>query len=270
MEWVPWLLVIGLLFALIITLTRLRELRRVFHIELSHKVAEIRLQLSQEAMVKLEKEREQLARMFEQKLEEWKQKEMESAVKVELEKWRQEMEREIRRDAIKSSITTLLGKVGEHIAPLYMVRELGVDPRDLRFIGTPVDYIAFKGLSNGNPEKILFIEVKTSQSGALTERERSIKSLIESKKVEWITFNIRREVEKAFEMVKEELVATTVQPKVEKRIEELAQPITESEESDEFYEWLVREFQITREEYEGLEDDVKRLLRGEYELSKAR
>ncbi|MCF8884444.1 MAG: endonuclease, partial [Aigarchaeota archaeon] len=130
-------------------------MRKVFQIELSRKVAEIQLQLTQEAVAKLEKEREQLAKTFEQKLEEWKQKEIENTVKVELEKWRQEMEKEIRRDAIKSSITTLLGKVGEHIAPLYMIRELDVDPRDLRFIGTPVDYIAFKGLSSGNPEKIL-------------------------------------------------------------------------------------------------------------------
>jgi len=61
---------------------------------------------------------------------------MEGIVKVELERWRQEKEKEIRRDAIKGSITTLLGKVGEHIAPLYMLRELRIDPRDLRFIGT--------------------------------------------------------------------------------------------------------------------------------------
>jgi len=61
---------------------------------------------------------------------------MEGVVKVELETWRQEKEKEIRRDAIKGSITTLLGKVGEHIAPLYMLRELRIDPRDLRFIGT--------------------------------------------------------------------------------------------------------------------------------------
>jgi len=60
----------------------------------------------------------------------------ELVVKVELERWRQEKEKEIRRDAIKGSITTLLKKVGEHIAPLYMLRELGIDPRDLRLIGT--------------------------------------------------------------------------------------------------------------------------------------
>ncbi len=252
---------------MIITLTKLREVRKVFQIELSRKVAEIQLQLTQEAVAKLEKEREQLAKTFEQKLEEWKQKEIENTVKVELEKWRQEMEKEIRRDAIKSSITTLLGKVGEHIAPLYMIRELDVDPRDLRFIGTPVDYIAFKGLSSGNPEKILFIEVKASQSGALTERERSIKSLIESRKVEWVTFNIRKEIEKAFEVVEKELATTVIKSEIGKPFEKHTYQITRSEGDDEFYEWLVSEFQITREEYEGLDDEVKNLLRREYESS---
>ena len=86
------------------------------------------------------------------------------------------MEKEIRRDAIRGSITTLLGRVGEQIAPIYMMRELGVDPRDLRFIGTPIDFIAFKGLSDGKPEKIIFIEVKASQSGTLTRKERYVKS----------------------------------------------------------------------------------------------
>lgn len=270
LEWIPWLLVITLFFILIITLIRLRELRKIFHIELSRKVAEIQLQLAQEAMVKLEKEREQLAKIFEQRFEEWKQKEIENSVKVELEKWRQEMEKEIRRNAIKSSITTLLGKVGEHIAPLYMVKELDVDPRDLRFIGTPVDYIAFKGLSTGNPEKILFIEVKTSQSGALTERERAIKSLIESKKIEWVTFNIRKEIEKAFEVVEKELATTIIKSEIEKPPESLSQQITIFEENDEFYEWLVSELQITREEYEEFDNEIKNLLKKEYQSSRSR
>lgn len=264
MEWFSWLLVLILFVALVVALARLRGLRRVFQAELSRRVAEIQLQLAREAGAKLEEEREKLMKMFEQRFEEWKQKELEDAVKVEVEKWKQEVEKEIRRDAIKSSITTLIGKVGEQIAPLYMIRELDVDPRDLRFIGTPVDYIAFKGLSNGNPEKILFIEVKTSQSGALTEREKHVKSLVEAKKVEWIIFNIRKEVEKAFERVEKELAVAVAKPEVEKPIERVSPP----SEDDEFYEWLVSEFQITREECDELDEEMKKLLRREYESLK--
>lgn len=268
MEWLSWILVLILFIALIVTLARLRGLRRVFQAEVSRRVAEIQLQLAREAGAKLEEERERLMKVFEQRFEEWRQKEMGNAVKVELEKWRQEVEKEIRRDAIKGSITTLLGKVGEQIAPLYMIRELDIDPRDLRFIGTPVDYIAFKGLSNGNPEKILFIEVKASQSGALTERERYVKSLVDAKRVEWITFNIRKEVEKAFERVEKELVVVEAKPEAGKVVEKAVEQATASSWDDEFYEWLVKEFQITRDEYEKLDRDVKELLRREYKSSK--
>jgi predicted Holliday junction resolvase-like endonuclease len=79
---------------------------------------------------------------------------------------------------------TIIGKITEHIAPLYLTKELEVDPRDIRFIGTPIDFIAFKGLSQGRPEKIFFIEVKTSRTGALTQRQKAIKDLVESKKIE--------------------------------------------------------------------------------------
>ena len=268
LEWLSWVLVLILFVSLIVTLARLRALRNVFQSELSRRVAEIQLQLEQQADAELEKERERLMRMFEQRFEEWKQKEMENAVKVELEKWRQEMEKEIRQDAIKGSVTTLLGKVGEQIAPLYMMKELGVSPRDLRFIGTPIDFIAFKGLSEGKPEKIIFIEVKASQSGSLTEKEKHVKSLVEAKQVEWVTFNIRKEVEKAFEEA-EKALAVEAKPvsEVEKSIEKPIKQVMELKE-DEFYEWLVEEFQITREEYEKLDADVKELLKKEFEEMK--
>ncbi len=261
-----WILALIFFVAFIVTWLRLRELRRVFQAELSRRVAEIQLQLAQEAAAKLEAERQRLERMF----EEWKQKEMGNAVQVELEKWRQEMEREIRRDAIKSSITTLLGKVSEQIAPLFMIMKLGLDPRDLRFIGSPVDYIAFKGLSNGSPEKVLFIEVKASQSGALTDRERLVKSLIDNKRVEWVTFNIRSEVEKAFERAEDILVGADHKLMTsEADGKPLERTNTAGRHHDlDFYEWLAREFQLSREDFDKLTDDTKALLKREYDSSR--
>ena len=58
-----------------------------------------------------------------------------------------------------------LGKVGEEFAPFYLVEELGVNPKNFKHIGTPVDYIAFKGLSDNDMEsEIIFVEVKTGQT----------------------------------------------------------------------------------------------------------
>ena len=268
LEWFSWVLVLILFIALIVTLARLRGLRNVFQAELSRRVAEIQLQLTLQAGAKLEEEKEKLMRMFEQRFEEWKQKEMENAVKVELEKWKQEMEKEIRRDAIKGSITTLLGRVSEQIAPLYMMKELGVSPKDLRFIGTPIDFIAFKGLSDGKPEKIIFIEVKASQTGSLTEKERYVKSLVEAKQVEWITFNIRKEVEKAFEEAGKAIAVEVKSMKEAEKLTEKPVELVIESEGNEFYEWLVEEFQITREEYEKLDADAKELLKKEFEEMK--
>jgi predicted Holliday junction resolvase-like endonuclease len=257
LEWIPWLLVLTLFVTLIIALSRLSGLKARFRAELSKSIAEARFVIMREAQEKLEEERSKLMEQFQQMFEEWKRREMENTVKVELERWKREKEKEIRRDAIKGSITTLLGKASEHVAPLYMLRELGIDPRDLRFIGTPIDFIAFKGLSDGNPEKIFFIEVKASQSGVLTERERRVKDLVESKKVEWITFNLRKEIDRAFDAIEKELVAA--EGVVEHQAPQVAR------QDYEFYEWLVKEFQITRDEYESLDDETKKLLRSAYE-----
>jgi predicted Holliday junction resolvase-like endonuclease len=72
--------------------------------------------------------------------EEWKEKEL-------------EYEEKIREDVVKKSLSTILGKVGEELIPLLMFKKLGIEPKDFRHIGTPIDYVAFKGLSNSDREK---------------------------------------------------------------------------------------------------------------------
>lgn len=88
--------------------------------------------------------------------------------------------------------------------------------------------------------------------------------MIESKKVEWVTFNIRKEIKKAFEVLEKELAAVMGEPEMGKQLEKPT--ITESEKGDEFFEWLISEFQITREEYEKLDDDIKKFRFMEYSL----
>jgi predicted Holliday junction resolvase-like endonuclease len=101
---------------------------------------------------------------------------------VEFERWLEDKEAEIRKDAISKSVSTILGRAGEHIAPLFLLEKHGIDMRDLRFIGTPVDFIAFKGLSKGDPSEIAFIEVKSGKTIQLTSREKSVRELIEGRK----------------------------------------------------------------------------------------
>jgi predicted Holliday junction resolvase-like endonuclease len=64
-----------------------------------------------------------------------------------------------------------------------------LDPKDIRFLGTPIDLIAFNGLNASVEEvEIVFIEVKTGGS-ALTAREKAVKKAVEGKKVSWRVFN---------------------------------------------------------------------------------
>ena len=115
---------------------------------------------------------------------------------AEFQKWKQEEEEKIRNDAIQRSCSTILGKVGEQLAPLLLFENYGINLKDIRFLGSPVDFIVFKGLYDGNPEEIIFVEVKSGNSTNLTPRERMVKKLIEEKKVSWKTFHTKTEINK--------------------------------------------------------------------------
>jgi predicted Holliday junction resolvase-like endonuclease len=107
--------------------------------------------------------------------------------RMQIERWKQEHEQEIRLDAIQRSSAVTRGKVTEHIVPYLPGFDL--DPKDIRFLGTPIDLIAFKGLNTSVEEvEIVFIEVKTGQS-VLSARERAVKKAVEEKKVSWRVFN---------------------------------------------------------------------------------
>ena len=133
--------------------------------------------------------------------EEWKEKELEKlkdVIKKDyenlFEKWKNEYEEKIREDAVKKSLSTILGKVGEELTPLLMFKKLGIEPKDFRHIGTPIDYVAFKGLSNGKVEEILFIEVKTANSPSLSDREKEVRKAVKDKRVRFVMINLKEEL----------------------------------------------------------------------------
>jgi predicted Holliday junction resolvase-like endonuclease len=131
---------------------------------------------------------------------EWKEKELKGEAEIRalqlFEEWREKEERVVREDAIKRSISTIIGKVGEHLTPVIIFQKYGVNPKDFRFIGTPVDFIAFKGLSEGELEEIIFIEVKSGETATLTEREKQIRDVVESKRIKWLFIHLPSELEK--------------------------------------------------------------------------
>lgn len=92
-----------------------------------------------------------------------------------------------REDAVKRSRAVLTGQIAEQFAPL--LPNFPCDISDCRFLGKPIDYIAFKGLNENQVEEVLFIEIK-SGSSMLSKRERSLKDAIENKKVRYIEYRI--------------------------------------------------------------------------------
>lgn len=126
-----------------------------------------------------------------QMFETWRERELEnmSTKKAEMmfENWRQKYEKEIRRDAIEKSRAVIAGKVTEHLIPY--LPDFKYNPKNARFIGSPVDFIVFNGLDEGKLEEVVFVEVKFGKS-SLTKRERQVKNIIEKRKVRWETIQV--------------------------------------------------------------------------------
>ncbi|OYT42126.1 MAG: Holliday junction resolvase [Candidatus Aenigmarchaeota archaeon ex4484_224] len=106
----------------------------------------------------------------------------------ELEKWKMRYEEKIREDAIKRSSSVLVGKTIEKLIPF--TKEFDFNPRDVRWIGDPIDFIVFNGISEKEPKEIIFVEVKSGKS-KLSKIQSKIKELIEKKKIKWKEIKIK-------------------------------------------------------------------------------
>ncbi|MEM0134344.1 MAG: Holliday junction resolvase-like protein [Thermoplasmatales archaeon] len=110
---------------------------------------------------------------------------------VQLESWKKQEEKKIREDAVQKSINTLLGKIGEEFSPVLLSTKYGVNLKDFRHLGTPVDFVAFKGLSDGSGEvEVLFLEIKSGKSSSLIERERMVRDAVKNKRVSYEIVNL--------------------------------------------------------------------------------
>ena len=85
-------------------------------------------------------------------------------------------------EAIRHSRATLKGQIGERFAPF--TEGFGYEPADARFLGSPVDYIVFDGLSGEQIKGIAFVEVKTG-AATLTPYQRQVREAIEAGRVTW-------------------------------------------------------------------------------------
>lgn len=86
------------------------------------------------------------------------------------------------KDAVQRSRATLLGKLLERLAPCF--RRFAYDPRDMRCICDPVDYVLFEGLTvERKVKQITFIEVKSGRS-RLSSVQRSVREAVEKGRID--------------------------------------------------------------------------------------
>ena len=94
--------------------------------------------------------------------------------------------RQLRKDAVKRSRAVIGGQVVEQVAPY--LPNFPCNPSDARFIGKPVDFIAFPGLSDRDTvDEVLLIEVKTGRS-ELNAREKEIRRAVKEGRVRYVEY----------------------------------------------------------------------------------
>lgn len=93
------------------------------------------------------------------------------------------------KNAIKRSRAVLGGQFYEQLSPFFP--NFPCNPADAKFLGQPIDFIAFKGSAEGKPiSEVLLIEVKTGKS-QLSEREKQIKDAVEKGRIRYVEYRIQ-------------------------------------------------------------------------------
>lgn len=97
-----------------------------------------------------------------------------------------------RKETLKKSRAVLRGQASEHLAP-FVLKD--TNPKDYRFMGNPVDYVCFDGLSNvldgvtDQVSSVRFIDIKTGKS-TLNKSQRRIRDAIKENRVTFEVINL--------------------------------------------------------------------------------
>lgn len=93
-----------------------------------------------------------------------------------------------RKDAVMRSKSVIGGQIAEQFAPF--MPEFPCNPNDAHFIGRPVDFIAFPGLTEKNTvDEILLIEVKSGEAG-LSNREKEVRKAVKEGRVKYVEYRV--------------------------------------------------------------------------------
>mgnify|MGYP001484510080 CR=1 FL=1 len=93
-----------------------------------------------------------------------------------------------RIDTAARQRSTIKGGISEIIAPWSIQSVNSV--KELSFLGSPIDFVGFKGLDGDGEIVIKFIEVKSGKS-RLNKNQRRIRDAVVAKRIEWVEARVR-------------------------------------------------------------------------------
>jgi predicted Holliday junction resolvase-like endonuclease len=93
-----------------------------------------------------------------------------------------------RKDTGNRQRSIIKGQISEVLAPWSMKSVNSV--KELNFLGSPIDFIGFKGLDGEGEIEIKFIEVKSGKS-RLNKNQRRIRDAVIAKQIEWVEVRVK-------------------------------------------------------------------------------
>ena len=104
-------------------------------------------------------------------------------------KWNQREKVELaRKDTSERQRTVIKGQISEVLAPWSIESVNSV--KELSFLGSPIDFVGFKGLDGEGEIDIKFIEVKSGKS-RLNKNQRRIRDAVAAKRIEWVEVRVK-------------------------------------------------------------------------------
>ena len=114
--------------------------------------------------------------------------------KAEAKDWKQNKIESIVKERIKLSRSILGGHFSEQLAPF--LPGFKYNPNECRFIGKPIDILVFRGMDNGQIDRVVFVEIKSGKNRNLTKIERSLRDAVKEGRVDWQQYNVPEEITK--------------------------------------------------------------------------
>ena len=93
-----------------------------------------------------------------------------------------------RKDTGNRQRSIIKGQISEVIAPWSIESVNSV--KELNFLGSPIDFVGFKGLDGEGDIDIKFIEVKSGKS-RLNKNQRRIRDAVAAKRIEWVEVRVK-------------------------------------------------------------------------------